>query len=84
MKEASGKSVGRILGWFCVLVGLLSTGFGIWSIALSRSLEAIDALLLGGLAIAAGVVILHRRNRDEGRAFVATESVSENPDGPIP
>ena len=61
MGEPADRSFGRILGWLCILLGACYVGFGILSGISRWSLNAFDALLLGGIALVAGCVILYRR-----------------------
>jgi hypothetical protein len=63
MQEPSGSSLGHTLGTLAVVVGILFLGVGAVYTLKGQSLEGIDGLLFGGLALVAGCVILHRRGK---------------------
>jgi hypothetical protein len=52
-----------ILGWTAVVGGLVYLGLGLASLWKGQGLDGFDGLLFGGLALAAGCVILLRRRR---------------------
>lgn len=53
--------LGRFIGWIAVAIGILYVGLGFAYVLKKQGREAFDGLLVGGLAFAAGCVILHRR-----------------------
>lgn len=59
----TAPSLGRILGWISVSVGVVYLGLGLANVWRGQEPEGIDGLLFGGIAFIAGCVILHRRRR---------------------
>jgi len=62
MREPSGRSLGTLLGWSAIVIGVLFLALGF----AGNGTEAIDGILIGGLALLAGCVILNRRGRTGG------------------
>lgn len=63
MREPSGQSLGMLLGWCAVATGIFYLGLGFANLFGGQKHEMVDGLLMGGLALAAGCVILDRRRR---------------------
>lgn len=63
MNEPRDTSLGNALGWLAVLVGMISGGLGLIYTWQGQGPDGIDGLIFGGLALAAGCVILYRRKR---------------------
>jgi len=79
MHEPSGSSLGKGLGSFAVMIGILYFGWGLFNALHGEMLDGIDGLVFGGLALLAGCVILVRRGREVGKQ---SESSQTEPSAP--